>query len=116
MQRHRHAGHRADLLGPLAGAIHYDLGLDVAVIGPDAAGTAIADNDAGDTNPLADDDTALPGATGERRSEVDGVRPAVTGQPDRPGQVGGVEQRVPGRGLGRADHFTVDVVSLRGRR
>src|SRR5215469_4360745 len=110
MQRHCHPGHRADLLGPLACAVHYDFRLDVAVIRADAGGATIVHSDAGDTDPLADDDTALPGAPGERRGEVDRVRPAVTGQPDRPGQVSGIEHRVTGGRLRGADELAVDVV------
>ena len=36
VQRHGHPGHRADLLGPLAGAVDHHLGLDVAVVGADS--------------------------------------------------------------------------------
>ena len=36
VQRHVDAGHRADLLGPLPGAVDDDLGLDVAGVGAHA--------------------------------------------------------------------------------
>src|SRR5215469_17408925 len=116
MQRHRHPGHRADLLSPLACAVHYDFCLDVTVIRADAGGATIAHSDAGDTDPLADDDAALPGTTGECRGEIDRVRPAITGQPDRPGQVSSIEHRVTGGCLSRADELAVDVVGPRCRR
>jgi hypothetical protein len=77
VQRHGHPGHRADLLGPLAGAVDHDLRLDVPVVGADAGHPTSPDDDAGHPDPLDDPRAPLPGTPGQGLGGVGRVGLAV---------------------------------------
>ena len=117
VQRHGHPGHRADLLGPLAGAVDHHLGLDVAVVGADSCygfSCAVGKQDAGDPGPLAHRDAFIAGAPGQRGGQVGRVGAAVAGQPDRPGEVVDPHDRVELAGPLRADQLALQLVGLGG--
>ncbi len=122
VQRHPDPGQGTDRLGPLAGAVDDHLALDVAVVGvhpPHPAATRRGrvghHVEPGDPHPFPHRDTELPGALGQRLGDVGGVGRAVAGQPDRPGEVLGAQQRVPlPRLLGR-EQLALQVVGGRGR-
>ncbi len=115
VQRHGDPAHRADLLGPLAGAVDDHLGLDVAPIGPDPRHGAARVPDAGHPGPLAHRHAAVAGAPGQRGGQVGRVGPAVTGQPDRPRQIGDLHERVELAGSLRADQLAFELIRLGGR-
>ena len=114
VQRHGHPAHRADRLGPLAGAVDHHLGLDVALVGADAGDLPVLGQDAGDAGALADRDALVAGAPGQRGGQVGRVGPAVAGQPDRPGEVVDPHDRVELAGLVRADQLAFQLVGLGG--
>ncbi len=115
VQRDGHPAHRADLLGPLAGAVDDHLGLDIAVVGADPChGFALGEN-AGHARSLCYRDAAVAGAPGQRGGQVRRVGPAVTGQPDRPGEVVDPHDRVELAGPFGADQLAFQLVSLGGR-
>ena len=116
MQRHGHAAHRADRLGPLAGAVDHHLGLDLALVGADAGDLAVVREDAGDPGSLADGDALVAGAAGQRGGQVGRVGPAVAGQPDRPFEVVVAQDRVELFRLLRADQLALELVGLGGGR
>ncbi len=87
MQRHVDACHRADLFGPLPGAVDDDLGLDVALVGAHAGGSSVLGENAGDPGLFDDARTAHPRALGKRERQVGRVGLAVGGQPDGADQV-----------------------------
>ena len=123
MQRHVDACHRADLFGPLPGAVDDDLGLDVALVGAHTGGAPVVGENAGGPGLFDDAGAAHPRALGERERQVGRVGLAVGGQPDGADQVvdphdgivlerllGGqqfafhVERRGVGRGAAQLDH------------
>ena len=114
VQRHGHPAHRADLLGPLAGAVDHHLGLDVAGVGADAGCRAVLGHNGGHPGPLPDRDAAVARAAGQREGQVGRVGPAVAGQPDGPGQVVDAEHGVALAGLPRADQLALQLVGLGG--
>src|SRR3984885_2024599 len=115
VQRHRYPAHRADLLGPLAGAVDDYLSLDVAPVGTDPGHGAGSRADAGHPDPLADQHAPLAGAPGQRRGQVRGIRPAVAWQPDRPDDVVDRHDRVSVAGLRGRDQLAVQLIGLGGR-
>ena len=91
VQRDGDADLVAECLGPLAGAVDHDLGLDVTGVGPNASDASAAWRldrvDADHPDALVDSHSACPGALGQREGEVGRVGAAVLGQPDRAEQV-----------------------------
>ena len=67
------AGLGTELARPHAGAVHHDLGLDVALRRRDPGDDAALPGDAGDGYALDDGDALLAGALGERHGHVDRV-------------------------------------------
>ncbi len=114
VQGHGHPGQGADLLGPLAGAVDDNLGLDVALICLDAGDGVVLDGDGGDAGALADRDALVPGAAGQGGGQVGRVGPAVAGQPDRALEVVDLHHRVKLVGALGADQLAVELVGLGG--
>jgi hypothetical protein len=116
VQRDGGAHHRADLLGPLAGAVDDDLGLDVAGVGAHTGHPAVLGQDVEDAGPLGDPGTALTRALGQCGGEVRRVRLPVTGQPDGAEQVLDLHDRVALRGLLRCQQLALEAVGVGGGR
>ena len=116
VQRHIHPAQRADLLGPLPGAVDDDLGLDIAPRGAHAGHPAAVGEYPGHPGALADPGAAVARAPGQRVREVRGVGRPVARQPQRPGQVVAPHHRVQLDRPGRADQLAVQPVRGRGRR
>ena len=116
VQRHRHAGHGAEIARPHARAVDHDLAGDVAARGADARDGAAAGADRRHRGVLEDRDAALARALREGQRGVDGIRAPVARQPHRAGQVVGAQQRPAASRLGRRDHLGVDVEAARHRR
>ena len=101
VQRHTDARHRADGLGPLAGAVDDDLALDVPGVGADAADASAPGGrgvlhhvEPGDPHAFPHVHAELAGALGEGLGQVGGVGGAVARQPDGADEVVGPQQRV----------------------
>jgi hypothetical protein len=116
VQRHAHPGHGTHLRGPLAGAVDHHLGLHVAGVGPHPAHGPVAGEDVEHAGALEDPGAAHPGALGERRRQVGGVRTAVAGQPDGAEQVVDRHHRPALERLGRRQHGALEPEGLRGGR
>ena len=118
VQRHRHADLVAEGLGPLAGTVDDDLGLDVAGVRPYAGHAPSARGlgrvDAEDTHPLVDADAVAARALGQREGEVRRVGPPVLGQPDGTEQVVDGDDRPALLGLLGREHLAVEVEGRRG--
>ena len=82
LQRDADSGKLAELPGPHARAVHYVLGLDVALWGPDAGDGgcgqgASAGQEPGHRDAFDDPYAELAGTLGQRHRDVDRVHPAV---------------------------------------
>ncbi|CAB4737336.1 unannotated protein [freshwater metagenome] len=115
VQRHVHAGHRADGLRPLPRAVHDDAGLDVALIGADAGDGATRHRHADNPGALEDPGPELARSAGEGLRDIGRVRRAVARQPDRALQITGLENRDALEGLRWREDLALEVEGLGGR-
>ncbi len=114
VQRHGHPAHHAARLGPLAGAVDHEFGLDVALAGADAGDSAAVAQDAGDPGSLADGDALVAGAAGQREGQVGRVGLAIAGEPDGSLEVVGAHDRVELARPFRADQLALKLEGLGG--
>ena len=118
VQRHRDADLVAEGLGPLAGAVDDDLGLDVTGVRPYAghapSACGLGRVDAEDPHPLVDADAVAARTLGEREGEVRRVGPPVLGQPDGTEQVVDGDDRPALLGLLGGEHLAVEVEGRSG--
>ena len=108
LERDRHAGPRAELPGPHAGAVDDDLALDVAVRGADPGHRAALGEHVEDRHALEHGRTGLARALGEGHRHVDRVGPAVLGDVEAGEDVVGPRQREQVGDLARRDLVHVD--------
>ena len=77
MQGHVDARHRADLFGPLPGAVDDDLGLDVACVGAHTGDPPVVGENVEDPGLFDDPGSAHPRTLGQRECQVGRVGLAV---------------------------------------
>ena len=109
---HGDAGHQADGVRPLSGAVDDDLGLDGALVGDDAGGGTVGDDDIQHTHPLHHARTTVARTLGERLCDVGGVGGAVLGQPKGALQIRGLQMRPQLEGTVGGDDLALQVVGL----
>ena len=112
VQGHVDAGHRADCLGPLAGAVDDDLCLDVAAVGEHAGDCAVRHGHPENASALEDLDPAHAGALGKRLRDVGRIRRAVAREPDGALQVAGLQDGAPLQGLGGSEDLALEVEGI----
>ncbi len=115
VQRHRHPGHRADLPGPHATAVHDRLAGDVAFGGLDMGDPVAVDPEAGDPDAFDDLCPMHPRAFGEALRDVRRACLPVRGQPGGTDQVRGVHQWPHPLDLVRADQLHLHAEAFRRR-
>ena len=91
--------HPSDVPPPEAGAVHHEVGLDVARVRPDPGDPAVLVVDGGDRHPFEAARSAVPGAADEGRHHVDGARHPVRRDPRPADEPLLVDERVEGRDL-----------------
>ena len=104
-QRHRHAGHPADFIGPLPGAIDDDLAFDAAPAGDDRTYPAVLHLDAGDVGILEDLHALAARAPGQRLGDIGGIGLAVGRQESGADDVRGVHDGPQFQRLRRRQQF-----------
>ena len=102
-------GHRADLLGPLPGAVDDDLGLDVARVGAHTGDPAVVGENVDDSGLFDDAGAPHPRPLRQREGQVGRVGLAVGGQPDGADQVVDPHHRVVLERLLGAEQFALHV-------
>ena len=116
VQRHGDVDAGREGVGPLAGAVDDDLGLDVAVARCRTPTTdVVLGEDVEDPDVLDHPRAALPRPLGQRHGEVGRVGLAVAGQPDGADEVVGRHQRPALAGLLRREDLALQVERLGGR-
>ena len=113
MQRHRNAGHRANLARPHAAGIDDVIGLDRALVSHYASDAAIGLVDVGDLDALDDFRAVIARALGKRLGDVDRIRLSVLRQPDAADRVIDRQAGVTGLDVRRADLVDLDTKGTR---
>ena len=116
VQRHGDPGQGSDLLGPLSGTVHDDLGLDVTCLGADSGHGPAVDQHVDDPGLLHDPGAPLPGTSCQRLGQVRRVGRRVARQPDRAGQVVGLHDGIALLGLVGREQRALEPVGIGTRR
>ena len=115
VQGNIHPAHRADRLGPLTGAVHDDLSLDIAGIGLHAGDDAVLGRDAENARALEHLGAAHAGTLGKRLGDIGGVGRAVIRQPDSALNIADVQDGIELLGALGRDDLAFEVVGLGSR-
>jgi hypothetical protein len=114
LQRHADAGQRAELAGPLAGAVHELVAGHRAGAGMHFSDPAAIRREAGDAHALDDPGAVVARALGQRQRDVGRVGLAVARQKRGADEVGDFHQRPHGLHFGGAQELHVEAEALGG--
>ncbi len=115
MQRHRNAGHQADIPRPQPGAVDHEIGLDIALVGGHAGDLAVGLVNIRHLDVFDDGRTAHARALGHRHRHVDRVGLAVLRQEDAADKIVRVCQRVHRLDVGRGQDIDIQTENLSHR-